>query len=274
MTELLFTFIIWLSLFIILKFNSSQKVWIVILLGIIIGLGTLLRANAFLLLIICSIIILRYYKIKRIKLNVYLILGFMVIVLPWALRNYTHFNSLVLSSTNGGFNFLMGNHKMSTGNVNFNFDYNINNPNEVEESDKAYARAINDLNENPIRIFSLIPMKLFWSYWRGDHAVTWALKQTQNHIPALIKSFVFFSTNLYFYTIIGLSLFRFYLLFNLKNMNFVLFFIFLMFYFNILMISVFLGTERYSYTVFVIHLFLSIKLLSQYIHKDIYFCEK
>jgi hypothetical protein len=209
LTELPYIFLIWLSLLITSYSLKTEKSYFFIIVGVIIGIATLIRSNAFIILFLYIFLASLFTK-SKVKIVLLLMIGFLIIVTPWSVRNYLHFNSLFITSTNGGYNFLMGNHLNSKGNVNFNFEYDFKNSAETQEERKAYKKAIDDLTSDPSRIFSLIPQKVFWSYWRGDHALTWALKVTKNDISDFIKSFLFFFTNSYFYFIIVLSFIYFF----------------------------------------------------------------
>ncbi len=258
LTELPYLFLVWMSFFLVFYQSNKFVKTRFFLVGIITGINILVRANAIMMIPIIILTLIKFDKKYFSKILLF-VLGSIIIVSPWALRNYQHFGKAVISSTNGGFNFLMGNHINSSGKINFDFEYDITNKNEVEESDKAYKQGIDDMIENPVKTLIRLPKKIFWSYWRGDFSLTWALKETKNEISPIIKSFLFFSNNLYFYLIITVSLLGFIKIPKGFISNKQIFFLNLYFIVNLLMILIYVGSERYIYSVFPLHILYFIK---------------
>ena len=181
--------------------------------------------------------------------------------MPWIIRNYQVFHEVVPMSTNGGINFLMGNNKNSNGNVDFNFDYDttISEPN---ASRKAYKKGIDEILTDPLAVIIRLPKKIFFSYWRGDSSITWSLKETENNISPLILSLIFFSANYSFYILLVISLLSIFSrkkIFRdsrLKNIMVILYIYF------ILVILVYVGSERYLIPVLPVHFLLLAKFFS------------
>jgi 4-amino-4-deoxy-L-arabinose transferase-like glycosyltransferase len=259
MTDYPFTFLLWLVVYILIK--SDNSIVYLLLIGIILGLISFLRPIGLLLPLI---FIFYFYKSYGLKTSViksaYIVIVMILIVSPWLYRNYIVFNEIVPISTNGGFNFLMGNHKYSSGGLNFNFEYNSFNPDEAEESRKAYYTAFQHIFENPFSSILRLPKKIYYCFHRGDSSITWALKSTENNIPPIFLSFVFFATNFFFYmivllSIIGLMRWKVANDFRLKQL---FFYIYL---FTISMVIVYVGGERYLIPVLPIHFFLFTKAI-------------
>ena len=183
---------------------------------------------------------------------------FLSIMLPWGIRNFNVFHSIVPVSTNGGYIFLMGNHKNSSGGVNFNFEYIFMNPDEAEESRKAYSRAFRDILNNPMQSLIRVPKKILHTYYRGDSSITWGFKKTEENFPSLLKSIIFYLTNLMFYFIILLNIYV--ILLRRKEINFKKYteLIVLSIYIFLIMI-IFVGSERYHIPLLPIHIFLAAK---------------
>ena len=206
LTDYPFLFFLWASILIMYKIRKKPSVWLSVLLGVFCALGSYLRPiGVGLTIIFALILIFRNYP-TGIKNSLIMFAVFILFLLPWGIRNFNIFHSIVPISTNGGYIFLMGNHNNSTGGVNFEFEYNLLNPNETEESSKAYRRAFDDIANNPIKSILRIPQKILHTYYRGDSSITWGLKKTEQEIPAIIKSLIFYITNLAFYLIIWLNI--------------------------------------------------------------------
>ncbi|MGE5806070.1 MAG: ArnT family glycosyltransferase, partial [Ignavibacteria bacterium] len=181
MTDYQFTFFLWLAIFILIKYDYA--ILHLALIGIILGLISYLRPISLLLPTIIFIYFLKNSGIKRALLKSFIVTAAMLLVLsPWIYRNYMVFNKFIPVSTNGGFNFLMGNHNLSSGGLNFDFNYDINNPDEPLEERKAYLTAFDDIISQPFKAFLRLPKKIIYSYLRGDSSITWALKSTRNQI--------------------------------------------------------------------------------------------
>jgi len=193
-----------------------------------------------------------------IKYSIVMFTVFLLILLPWGIRNFNLFHSIVPVSTNGGYIFLMGNHKYSSGGVNFNFEYNFFNPDEAEESRNAYNRAFNDILNNPVQSIIRLPKKIIHTYYRGDSSITWGLKKTKQKVPDIFKSLIFYITNLTFYLIILLNIcFIFSRRKKIDLKKYLELFVVSVYIF--LFLIVFVGSERYLIPLLPIHIFLAAK---------------
>jgi len=260
LTELPFALLSWSCLLLTLHSIKYENIKLLFFVGIIAGLCSLVKSTG-LILILVIIFFIAYEKSFVLKRLILFLLAAILVIGPWAYRNYTVFNEFVLTFTNGGFNFLMGNHYNSKGGTNFYFEYDITNPNEVEEERKAYIKGINIIKNDPLRFILRLPLKLFYSYYRSDHFITWSMKKTENQISPLFKSFIFVFTNGLAYVVYILSLFYFIFsvnsLIHLKEIQLILLYFFL----TIVLILVYVGSERYIFPLFPVHLFFAIKAI-------------
>jgi len=260
LSELPVTFLSWFCILLIIYCIRKKDIKMFFLIGLIAGATSLFKSGG-LILIIFIVLFIIYEKEFIIKRLLLFTLGAFIVLSPWTYRNYKVFKAFVPTFTNGGFNFLMGNHYHSKGGLNFDFEYDYKNADEVGEEKKAYTTAINDIKKNPLRFLIRLPKKLFYSYYRSDHFVTWSLKKTENSINPLLKSFVFFTTNGLSYLIILLSILalvsRLNKMINLKTVKLILLFYLL----NIILILIYVGSERYVYPLFPIHLFFAINVI-------------
>ncbi|MEM0448190.1 MAG: glycosyltransferase family 39 protein [Thermoplasmata archaeon] len=262
LTELPFTLLTWCAIYYFVKNIGENKRINLFFIGALVGLSTFVRANGIILLF--TLIIVLFIKERSFNQIIYLVLGFTIVLLPWVYRNYLHFNSFILSSTNGGYIFLMGNNQYSNGKVNFNFDYNLSNPDEPAEESKAYKKGFEFIQNNFGNFLILTIKKLFYSYWRGDSSITWSFKKTENFINPQIKSFIFFITNFYYYLILlfsFLALLKYKRLSNIMEYN--LIFMILMII-NLIMIAVYVGSERYFIHLLPIYFYLAGKYINEY----------
>ena len=204
LTDYPFAFLLWLTILLSLAPNLTNVK--IILIAFIFGLLAYLRPVGLLLPLICIGYILKKYSLKTsLKKTILLFSIFLLLLVPWIYRNYNVFHTFVPISTNGGFNFLKGNNVHAFGGANFDFFYS-DSLSEVENSKNAYYEGFKDLVDNPIKSVIKLPMKIFFSYYRGDSSITWSLKQTKNKIPPILLSTIFFVTNYFFYLIIFISI--------------------------------------------------------------------
>lgn len=250
LTEQYFTLLLWLFIYFSLKNHKHNA----IINGILLGLMLYFRSYTFLIFIF---LILYFFREKEFLKNLKKIgltfIVMMIVASPWIIRNYLVFDAFVPMTTNGGFNFLMGNHKNSSGSINFNFKYNYENPNEVEESNLAYKRGIIDLINNPLKSVALIPLKLFHTYKRGDIYLTYSFKKTRNYISPLLMSLIFTLTNLFFYFVIFVGILKTILRKSFRYKERFLFFILISF---LLVCVIYVGNERYLVPFLPFHFYL------------------
>ncbi len=257
LTDFPFTFLLWLLILILHKRKKNYVVWS----GIVLGMMCYLRATAVLLPLIIFFFFAISEKLKKAGVKIAIITLIMIVTLsPWVIRNYNVFGKIIPVSTNGGFNFLMGNHINASGGLNFDFEYNIDNPNEAKEDTKAYERAFRDITDNPVLAILRLPKKIIYSYYRGDSSLTWALKNTSNNISPLLVSITFYITNIMFYSFVFFSLisigkrFKSNIFTNLEKV------ILAIYVYFVVMILIYVGGERYILPVVPVHLYFTSKL--------------
>lgn len=258
LTDYPFTFFLWGSVLIMLKMHKKSSVLLPVLVGIFSAFTSFLRPIGIMLpFIFVRILLLKKYSSGR-RNSLIILTVFLLIMLPWGIRNFNIFHSFIPVSTNGGYNFLMGNHIYSSGGVNFNFEYNLLNTDESDESRKAYDKAFNDILNNPLKSLIRIPKKILCTYYRGDSSVTWGFKQVEENINAIIISFVFYTTNLSFFLIILLNVYTIFS--HRKRINARKYSELLApSIYMLLIIIVFFGSERFHIPQLPIHIFLAAK---------------
>jgi len=251
MPEYISAFVLWICIYLFTK-KPYNKINL-ILAGALLGFGTLIRPTFLLLPMLFLIII--YFQKERIRKSYHSLifaLSFLVIISPWLIRNCNLYNTFPVIATNGGFNFLMGNHSNSSGKINFDFEYNANNPNEVAEESKAYSSGFESILNEPLNALFRPVKKIFFSYYRGDSSVTWVFKGENYRYNPILLSSVFFISNYFHWIIIILSLFGFknlLVLFKEKKMMYLLGFLL---YFLVIIV-IFVGNERYIIPILPIH---------------------
>jgi len=181
MTEPLFTFLISLSLFNLMKFENNPSVLRSVSSGMIIGFGILCR-SAFATMIVILAIRYSFFMKKQKKLrNAILLLGVALLtILPWTIRNYVESDGrIIILSAASGINLWTGssefNYRMYTSTTKDTYmkaladyyeflkDYTNNYPNKTEAEWDPYwwKRGIEEISLNPFRSTKLLLFKFF-----------------------------------------------------------------------------------------------------------------
>ncbi|HEX7401695.1 MAG TPA: glycosyltransferase family 39 protein [candidate division Zixibacteria bacterium] len=152
-SEIVLTFLLLLSVYLLLKQKLHATIYFPLILGILLGLLTLIRAAALLLPVI---IIIFYFKSgDRFGLtlrNAVLSLVFMLLTLfPWMMRNKLVLGSFTVA-TSGGINLYIGNNANSSGNWVWQKENpfkDISAPNEVENDRLGYKLGTRFILDDP-----------------------------------------------------------------------------------------------------------------------------
>ncbi len=99
---------------------------------------------------------------------------------PWLVRNYRVHGSLLLTSTNGGFNFLVGNNPYAAGytwgDLTLETMWDVIDPMLVSELPEPelefwfYSRAFGYIKDDPWRYIQLYAKKIYYFWWCEDTA--------------------------------------------------------------------------------------------------------
>jgi 4-amino-4-deoxy-L-arabinose transferase-like glycosyltransferase len=103
------------------------------------------------------------------------LLGFVLVLSPWTVRNWAVFGGFVFVSTNGGYNLLVGNHPQASGGWHEVRDLVVPGGNEREMDARFRDLAIAHILGDPAGFLSRAPMKLNRLYGQGWDAVNWNL---------------------------------------------------------------------------------------------------
>jgi hypothetical protein len=202
MTESLFLFLLTLSFFIWSKiYNHDPKIkfglWII--LGFVLGFLTLTRPTGLLVFILLSGATIYRKKLGSILAISLLVIPFILIQVPWLVRNYHIYNQFVFHSSADGLNFLSGNYPGNHGEFTSDFPYykelkeKYESPVEMNREAKKWYK--NFVFEHPIQAtkiilekvliyFSLTKTSGFWFHYFGktDQILTILISILQNFI--------------------------------------------------------------------------------------------
>jgi 4-amino-4-deoxy-L-arabinose transferase-like glycosyltransferase len=114
LTELVFTTLLLLSLWLLLQLLRHGRVATALGAGLALGLGALARSVLWPLPLLLAPLLLLMLKgswTRRLALVAMLVAGYAAVVAPWALRNYRVQHVLVVVDVLGGYNMRMGNYE-------------------------------------------------------------------------------------------------------------------------------------------------------------------
>lgn len=202
MTESLFLFLLTLSFFIWSKiYDHDPKLhyglWII--LGFVLGILTLTRPTGLIVFLLLSCATVYRKKLSGILAICLITIPFILIQVPWFIRNYHIYNQFILHSSADGLNFLSGNYPGNHGEFTSDFPFykelKEKYPSPVELNNKAKEwykdfvfnhpiQAITILIEKVIIFFSLTKTSGFWFHYFGktDQILTILISIFQNFI--------------------------------------------------------------------------------------------
>jgi len=199
--ETLFIFLFLLALVFLFDIGQKPSYLKPVTAGFILGLSALVREISLFMLfpiILWAILMMKGSSEKGQwgkRLSVFVVF-FALTISPWTLRNYYLFHSFIPISTNGGFNFYLGNNPQATGEYNYESDAKIKWPHplnnespeellllEVEAARIGYKKGINYILHNPDHFFRLA-LKKFVLLWRPP---TYNLNLRKNFIETIYR---------------------------------------------------------------------------------------
>ncbi len=201
LTETLGTFLLTISVILLMKAWKDKKIKNWIAGGIFLGLSTLCRPVTLFFPFFLLLALLLFFK-KRLQNLIFVLifsLGMAVIILPWTARNYLVFRQFIPITTSGSLNFWAGSY------LPWNGDWNYKDPSDAEnlvkglsprDAEKKYFReAIKNIKRNPGGYLLLCVKKLrrFWLQIPGGKRIL----EGKNLQKALI--FTFYYTLLLFF---------------------------------------------------------------------------
>ena len=180
--ELLLAFLLPLAILLYLSCaapdaRSSRPIF-ALLTGLVLGFATLTQASVILypsVLIIYEII--RRTAVRTLLSRISLvILGIVLMVSPWTVRNYFVLDTFVPVSTNGGWSFYAGNNPKATGGY-VALEADFADYDEVTASKLAFSRGKSWIKENPLKFAELAIKKNLIFLGEDSDGVFWTVKR-------------------------------------------------------------------------------------------------
>lgn len=171
-TETLFIFLLCLSVLYLLKIHEYPSVKNLLIVGVSLGLGILIRPGILIFIPVILIWMLISSKEKKKNLMRFMAIFLIVVVVvsPWTIRNYNVHHEFVPIGTSGGVILWYGYNPgamqfITTGVESSYFTQIWEIPGEIERNKWGYEKGLEFIKQNPIQSLMLDIMKLarFWT---------------------------------------------------------------------------------------------------------------
>jgi 4-amino-4-deoxy-L-arabinose transferase-like glycosyltransferase len=185
LSEILFTFLVVVTLALILLAGrkSDAGPWRIILIGVAVGVATLVRGQGLLLIFVAGLFWWLYTHDWARALQWTTVVGLtaLAVIIPWSIRNYFAMGSFVLLSTNDGGNLYMGNWEGASGGFQYDagtwivdqFGYLPYNEQEVAASNALMREGLRFMFTHPGKEMQLTASKLRYLYNNDEDALNW-----------------------------------------------------------------------------------------------------
>jgi len=160
-TETLFIFLLWTGLWLFVWAMKAVFFWQSILAGFVLGLGMYIRPEVFIVPVFILVISLIFSKsIRNVKVALLVQATLILMLVPWMVRNYLHFDSFILLTTNTGTTLLGGNNPDADGGMPKEQIFVLPNMSELQSNKELTSRALDWIHNNPTAFLKLLPLKL------------------------------------------------------------------------------------------------------------------
>jgi len=220
-TEIPFTFFMLVSFYLVVKKPQELKTCIII--GVLLGISSLIRPTTLLFPFLYGIIIWQTTGefILTLKKTVLIMVVSLIVISPWTYRNYKILNQVVPISTNGGWVFWTGNNPVGDGGFTtfprdvYPFTDKSLNMAQLEKA--LYVEGFRTIIANPGEKIKkgINSMKYFWL--RDDVASKHCLSKRHDN-AILVLTFLIIDNTFYFIVLAG---FIFYILKRMKEKLFI-----------------------------------------------------
>ncbi len=184
-SETPFLLLFMLGVWLLLRARNSFQHSLMVAAGVVFGLAALIRPPILLLPMLLLWWCFRELQkpLQLLRAGVILYLSLALILVPWTIRNIAVFQRIVVVSTNGGINLLIGNNPYATGGYIWN--EHVRAPmngiqNEYERNKVATTAAARYIARYPWRTIMLWPKKLRYLYLTDDEGVRFVQAGIQN----------------------------------------------------------------------------------------------
>ncbi len=142
----------------------------VIVLGVVIGLGAYVRPTLLLFPFVIGVLFLIDSGLtskRAISMTTLIVCVVIVTISPWTVRNYQAMDDFVLTATNGGITFYVGNGPGATGKYRRVDKAVFSDRSEMTVYREGFTKGIENILSDPVEWVTILPVKV-WYLWRSD----------------------------------------------------------------------------------------------------------
>jgi 4-amino-4-deoxy-L-arabinose transferase-like glycosyltransferase len=182
MTEPVFTFLFVLVLTVTVYTvlgEGDGRPWQALLIGLLIGGATLVRGEGLLLAAIIPLLLFARRRSQHDALtrSSLLLLGAVIVILPWTARNVVKMHAPIIISTSATEAFWIGHHEGAKGRIT-DFELSVpagmeNPEKEVRLNSEALRQGLEFIRDNPVEELGLIPRRFVALYWGDGSSIAW-----------------------------------------------------------------------------------------------------
>lgn len=134
----------------IMYWSLSQSAGNIFLAGIGLGAAVLSQPSLQLLIPAMTVLLIIRSSIKNLSKTLLLLVGAVLIISPWTIRNYVVLGEVKLVSTNGGDNLYRANNRLATGGYTERGEIDLSSMNELDQDRKGKELATQWIRQNPL----------------------------------------------------------------------------------------------------------------------------
>ena len=149
------------------------------ILGLFMGLIMLIQPSLtlFISVIIATFLTVKIKNSSAVTSTLIIIIVAAITIAPWTIRNYTHFDKVVLISSNGGFNLYRANNESSNGRYQDSGPVDLSNLSELDQSKMGFELGKQWIINNPGDFLTLAVKKQFLFLGEDGAAIYSTLKR-------------------------------------------------------------------------------------------------
>lgn len=197
-TETLSIFLILLSLWWLLRLKEYNPAWYFVVGGVLLSVAGLSRSTFFGFYPLLLIILTFTFASKKVglKISLFILLGIIITISPWVVRNYLHFHKFIPISTRSGFILYQGNNTNAKGSSGgwwpvgkeYIIPKEVFTMSEIERNSYLGKKAKKFISDHPKEFFYLFLKKIvnMWRPYYSETSNISKLVMLLSYIPVIV----------------------------------------------------------------------------------------
>lgn len=215
MTEMLYTALLVLALLLVVwEADAGRQRWpLLVLLGLVLGYGALVRGEALLLPLAFLVYWAAVHRGWRPALRKTVVVGVVMaaVIAPWTARNAVQMGAPLLLTSHGGVTLWVGHHEGADGRFQFADELVSRYPDlttterEVRINNDGFRESVEFALNHPLKEVELFGRKLFWMFWQDEEAIRWNEAHGTHPLPdRTVRRALLALSDAYYFAVLGL----------------------------------------------------------------------